>query len=304
MTVLKWYAEKDESGSWRRTGAKNFPPRVLVVEDNAINLELIVLLLEKTGCIADTATQGKKALYRIAEKDYDLVLMDLQMPVMDGLETVKAIRKMEGKKSRIPVIAFTAHMSEEERQNCLKNGMNDCMVKPITKEALLTLIQKYILHAGHPRENDERGEEKGQAPENRHESPIWDEQQSHYPVIDESVLLDFSDGDSFVIEKFIGLFMEESTKEVSLLEKALEERDITEVEKLAHSIKGAAAEVGGKRLSAMARNMEKAAENKDLVFCQAILEPLKAEWENVKKYLLYNFIRKEGKQPDDHTRKR
>ncbi len=303
MTVLKWYAEKEESGSLRRVMAENHPPRVLVVEDNAVNMELMVLMLEKTGCSVDTATQGQKALSRIAERDYDLVLMDLHMPVMDGLETVKAIRKMKGKKSRIPVIAFTAHISEEERQNCLRNGMNDCMVKPTTKEILLALIQKYIYHTGYPRENGKSGEE-GQAPESWLEFSGSDEQQSQYPVIDESVLFDFSDGDSSVIEKFIGLFMEESTKEISLLEKALEDQDITEVEKLAHSIKGAAAEVGGKRLSYVARNMEKAAENKDLVFCQAILEPLKSEWENVKKYLLHNFICKEGDQPDDQTRKR
>jgi two-component system sensor histidine kinase BarA len=219
------------------------------------------------------------------------------------METVKAIRKMEGKKSRIPVIAFTAHISEEERQNCLKNGMNDCMVKPITKEALLALIQKYIINGGQTRENHKPGA-KGQAPESWRKSAILDEQQSHYPVIDESVLLDFSDGDFSVIEKFIGLFMEESTKEISLLEKAMEDQDITEVEKLAHSIKGAAAEVGGKRLSAMARNMEKAAESIDLLLCQAMLEPLKTEWENVKKVLLQNFIQKKDKQPDDQMRKR
>jgi PAS domain S-box-containing protein len=103
--------------------------RVLVAEDNIINQKLISILLEKIGCTVDMAANGRDAIEKIKRGGYDLVLLDVQMPVLDGIETAWIIRKEIG--LSIPLIALTAYTSKEDAGKCLAAGMNDCLVKPV-----------------------------------------------------------------------------------------------------------------------------------------------------------------------------
>lgn len=121
--------------------------RILLAEDNALNTEIAVEIMKKFGIVCDCVTNGKKCLELLTEKPdgyYDAVLMDIQMPVMNGYETTDAIRKMEGKKAEIPVIALTANAFEEDRKKAIVNGMNDHIAKPIDPSILAMTLLKYI----------------------------------------------------------------------------------------------------------------------------------------------------------------
>ncbi|MBU4034076.1 MAG: response regulator, partial [Proteobacteria bacterium] len=118
---------------------------VLLVEDNKVNQMVANKMLAGMGLTVDTAENGEKALATLAEKHYDLVFMDCQMPVLDGYEATRAYRSREiqGEK-RLPIIAMTANAMEGDRQKCLDAGMDDYLAKPVKKELLRKLLGEWL----------------------------------------------------------------------------------------------------------------------------------------------------------------
>ncbi len=127
-------------------GADSAPSRgrVLVAEDNPINQRVAGILLTKLGYTPDLAADGKQALEKLQQQDYDIILMDCQMPVMDGFEAAAAIRALSNGRSRIPIIAVTANVLAGQREKCLAAGMDDYIPKPINREVLENAIQKFL----------------------------------------------------------------------------------------------------------------------------------------------------------------
>ncbi|GAB6909992.1 Response regulator receiver (fragment) [Desulfosarcina cetonica] len=119
--------------------------RILLVEDNLINQKLTLALLKRFGLTADTAGNGKIALERLAARPYDLVLMDVQMPEMDGYEATRQIRAGQAGvlDAQIPIVAVTAHAMQGDRERCLAAGMSDYIAKPIKPDRLKAVIDKY-----------------------------------------------------------------------------------------------------------------------------------------------------------------
>ena len=118
--------------------------RVLVAEDNPINQRVIDIVLSKLGYTTDLASDGSQVLEKLQQQEYDVVLMDCQMPVMDGFEAAAAIRALPDRRARIPIIAVTANVLAGQRDKCLEAGMNDYIPKPINREILEVAIQKFL----------------------------------------------------------------------------------------------------------------------------------------------------------------
>jgi len=120
--------------------------RILLAEDNIVNQKLALRLIEKFGFRADAVANGKEAINALALIPYDLVLMDVQMPVMGGFEATRNIRSAESKVHNhdVPIIAMTAHAMKGDREKCMAEGMNDYISKPISAGQLNDVLEKYI----------------------------------------------------------------------------------------------------------------------------------------------------------------
>ena len=119
-------------------------PLVLVVEDSRVNQIVAVRMLESCGCRIDVACHGREALEMVLEKRYDAILMDCQMPELDGYDTTVALRARENGGARVPVIAMTAHAMDGDRARCLAAGMDDYISKPIRRNLLVETLQRWV----------------------------------------------------------------------------------------------------------------------------------------------------------------
>jgi CheY-like chemotaxis protein len=117
--------------------------KILVAEDNKINQIVTVRMLERMGCVADLACDGASAIRSVQTHAYDLVLMDLGMPDLDGFEATRQIRRLPGAQSCVPIVALTASASNQVRSQCLAAGMNDYLCKPMEREALSRALDRW-----------------------------------------------------------------------------------------------------------------------------------------------------------------
>lgn|GEM_PF-2524112 len=125
-------------------GSVNYNPRVLVVDDTDDNKKLVKRMLELGGYSVDLAGSGEESITAVCRNAYDLILMDLQMPVMDGFDATKAIRTWENGRQRTPIIAVTAHAIVGYREKCIENDMDDYITKPLRKKELLDMVGKWV----------------------------------------------------------------------------------------------------------------------------------------------------------------
>lgn len=123
------------------------PPRILVVDDDLVNQRVLANLLKRKGWATDIARSGQECLEKLAASDFDLVLLDIQMPEMDGFQTAERFRQQESTRSqrtRTPIVALTALRQPDTRERCLAAGMDDHLTKPVETEQLYAAIQKAL----------------------------------------------------------------------------------------------------------------------------------------------------------------
>jgi len=122
--------------------------RVLLAEDDPINQTVVIALLDQFGLSVTVVGNGREAVDEVLANDYHLVLMDLQMPDVDGFEATRQIRLLKGKKGKVPIVALTAHATDKDRDKCRRAGMNDFLSKPIDGNRLNLVLNSYLKASG------------------------------------------------------------------------------------------------------------------------------------------------------------
>lgn len=207
---------------------------VLLVEDNVINQELTCEILKECGLNVDIASNGREALSSIKERHYDLILMDVQMPVMSGFEATVAIRQME-RLREIPIVAMTAHNTARDKEACLQAGMNDYLSKPLDIDLLTAILIRWI-----PPQTQKTDEPPPHAdPPAAKEISALSLPQA-LPGIDLQEGLARLQGNTHLYLKLLKSFMQHYEHAARDIDLALQTRDYDRVAGVAHAIKGAA----------------------------------------------------------------
>jgi signal transduction histidine kinase/CheY-like chemotaxis protein/HPt (histidine-containing phosphotransfer) domain-containing protein/integral membrane sensor domain MASE1 len=217
--------------------------RILVADDNVANQMVAQAILERLGHRADAVANGHEAVESLRVVPYDLVLMDCQMPEVDGYEATQRIRaKGSGVLDPdITIIALTANVTGGNRERCLQAGMNDFLSKPIHPQQLAEIIQRW------QKGGSKIMEPVPSSPEpSTNESVVWDEVELRERYGD----------DDFLVREILGVFMEDLPERLKELRRAFETKDSANAERLAHMIKGSSATIGSPAMVAVARQME------------------------------------------------
>lgn len=231
------------------TTAPSFDSEILLVEDNRLNQRVAAGLLKRYGCRPDIADNGKKALDCFKQKKYDLIFMDVHMPIMDGFRATRAIREMEaGGESRVPIIAMTAMTMEGDRKKCLEAGMDDYISKPVKPMAILDILCKHCAGGWSRTDSDAADESEAESP------PA-----ETLPVLNPTQLNEVCDGDVSIIREIADAFLTDSRESFGEFREAFQSGVQAEITKSAHRLGGLAANVGGEKLRAITLEIEKQA---------------------------------------------
>ena len=231
--------------------------RILVAEDNPTNQIVALRMLEKLGYRADAVANGLEVIKALETVPYDLVLMDVQMPEMDGLEATRRIRDARSPVPNhdVPIVAMTAHAMTGDREKCMEAGMDGYVSKPVNPKELAEAIEMQLTAVD--------GSKLVRAP---------DRGPAGRDVFDRAALLDRVGGDEEFLEEVLNVFLADIPGQVAALREGLEKSDTDMVRRRAHSIKGAAANVGALRLQKAAREIEEAAEAGDMSKAASLVE--------------------------------
>jgi CheY-like chemotaxis protein len=252
-----------------------------VAEDNPVNQMVVVQLLRKRGYSVDVAANGLEAVEAVTHRSYAAVLMDCQMPEMDGYEAAAAIREGEGAgvERRLPIIAITANVMPGEREKCMVAGMDDYMSKPINPDELDLVLTRWIpqtdhLQTGYLQTNNLVSENVGQVV-----IPTWADAVD-YAVLDKLRELQ-EEGQPDVLTDLITLFISDARSRLAALGTAVTEQDGDALQRTAHTLKGSSSNLGAQRMVLLCEEVEKAGHSDHLVDVPDVLARLEREFEAV-----------------------
>ncbi|MGB0911329.1 MAG: response regulator [Nitrospirales bacterium] len=262
-----------------KEAARKRSARILVADDHRVNQQLAVLMVERMGHRADVVSNGQEAVQAVTRQPYDLVLMDCQMPEMDGYEATRKIREAESVKRaakeagvdplpptpHVPIIAMTANAMQGDREKCLDAGMDDYLAKPIKPEAVHETINRWLpkIPEGEGKNRDTPKEDRTLLPvipETSHEMQTASDMQqvkseffSEIPEVDAAVMSELRGlGGRELLGRMIEQFVKDATACIDAVRQAIDNGNNNELADAAHGLKGICANLGVKRIQAMA----------------------------------------------------
>jgi CheY-like chemotaxis protein len=228
--------------------------RILLAEDNVVNQTVATRMLEKCGHQVEVVGTGREALAALAQHPFDLVLMDVQMPELDGLEATATIRAQEGGTDRhLPIIAMTAHAMKGDQERCLAAGMDGYVTKPMKAADLYAAIDRLLMDTSAV---DQAGRE---------------------PPIDLTVALHAVDGDQDLLMELIDTFQQDYPTHLASLREAVRQPNASQLERSAHRLKGALAVLGATSAYTLAAALETMGRDTCLDGTTALIEELERE---------------------------
>jgi len=250
-------------------------PRILLAEDNAVNREVAVQTLVKLGYRVDVAKDGLEAIETLSHAPYAVVLMDCQMPRMDGYEATARIRQHEGEGHRTPIVAMTAHALQGEREKCLAAGMDDYISKPFQPDELDAVLERWI----------------PQMPPTPEASALeeTDGAKDTEGAIDSAVLLNLrllqqGSKPSF-LDRLIKVFLNDVPLRLATLREDIAQEEAQAIEQQAHALLGSCASLGAHHMASVCAELETIARSGDLRHTQDLLPRLEDEFDRTRKAL-------------------
>ena len=237
--------------------------RVLIAEDNPTNQEVAVAILHKLGYETELVGNGELAVRALQAGDYDVVLMDCEMPQMDGYEATKRIRSgQDGVRNRdIPIVALTASAMAADRDRCFSVGMSDYISKPVDPQRLATTLARWT------------------APSKACSPQSGGTTQAAVPVFDEKELLERLMGDHKLAQKLVDSFVQDVPEKLANLDGLIRAADSVSIRAAAHALKGAAANLSARALKELAVQMQEAATKEDLRRCALLAANMQTEFQ-------------------------
>ncbi|HXG49306.1 MAG TPA: response regulator [Methylomirabilota bacterium] len=273
--------------------AASVPIRVLLVDDNPINIKVASHLLRQMGFQPEVARSGVEVLRALEEKPFDIVLMDVQMPEMDGLQATREIRRRQQTppvpahfNRPIVIIAMTANAMAGDREKCLQAGMDDYIPKPVRPEALQEALRRNtpkiaptpgpISPAGLPSPKSAASPLPASRPS---------EGSASLSPVDFERLVEFAGGDVENLNELVGLYLKQTTDQLAQIQTALKDRLGSRVASLAHSCAGASATCGMMSIVPLLREVEHISQEGDLERAARLIPPVQREFERIREFL-------------------
>lgn len=250
--------------------------RVLLAEDNAVNQRLARSIIEKAGHSVTIVSTGAEAIEALSAGRFDVVLMDVQMPVLDGIEATARIRsgEVQGADSTVPIVALTAHAMPGDRERFMRSGMDDYISKPFKQKELLSCLQWAAQRTPSPVQQA-----------TSQDAALHKEDSMPQSTIDFAKALALLDGDTELLDEICEVYLENAPSQLGIIEEALSSGDMKTVQREAHSMKSASGSIGAHKMQALCYDMEKAGAQADLAQASAILSQLRPEFDRVLKAL-------------------
>lgn len=248
-------------------GRDDVPPKalILVVEDTPVSSALLVELLRRRGYKADAVGDGAAAVEAFARASYAAVLMDIQMPGMDGHEATQKIRRREAPGSRVPIIAVSAHVLETDRERALASGMDDYLPKPIRASDLDRVLDRWLTPTPHQESRDTPDADGNLDP----------------AVLDDLRTIE-REGGAEIVTALLEAFTKETPQYLEILGMAAAEEDASVFKRTAHTLSGISRGVGARRVASTCLELEGLADTGDLGQTRDPLARVRREWEEAK----------------------
>ena len=245
---------------------------VLLVEDYPVNQVVAIRMLERSGYRVDAVNNGREAVEAFSNGPYGAVLMDVQMPEMDGYEATTEIRRREGSGPRTPIIAMTADAMKGDRERALAAGMDDYLAKPVKHEELDAVLERWIPNPEQEPSVHTTDEDSGTPEET--------------PGLDLSVLESRrgsqSDGEPDKLARIVGLFIDDVPLRLDELRQAVERGEAQTVDETAHMLKGGSGYMGAARMVKICAGIQDLVASGELSRAPELLDELEAEFERIR----------------------
>jgi len=262
--------------------------RILLAEDNAVNQQVVVGLLKNQGFEhVDVANDGVQALELFAQHDYELVLMDIQMPELDGIAATREIRALEllSDQAPVPIIALTAHALDEDKQRTHDAGMNDHLTKPLTGKSLASILERWLpVGAIIPLDHGDDGTDEMTdvvIEEAVEDAEAVDVEATALAVLDEAGLRQLHADMGFGLAMILDTYVEELPAQVESLEAAIKDENGDEIRRIGHRLKGSSRSVRADALGDACYQLEQMGQQQDITAARACLTLLKSQVEQV-----------------------
>lgn len=248
--VIREVSTPNDGGASSQSSAFPGPQqslRVLVAEDTPANQKVLRAMLTRRGHSVKIAHNGREAIDRLQSDDFDLVLMDVQMPTMDGIQATVAIRESESDASnRLPIIAMTAHAMRGDREACLAAGMDHYVAKPINYTRLIRVVERFGLPSGKQRASEVRASPERTSGDSLTTDAVWDHEAA----------LQRLGGDASLLDDLITYFLEDSPTLQDAIDAAIDQGNAQEIQRNAHALKGLCANFEATAAAAIALEIE------------------------------------------------